>query len=299
MLGLGLNVVVGYAGLLDLGYVAFFAIGAYVYGMLASPKSVVLLASPGFGGITFWMGIPLAILAAALAGILLGIPVLRMRGDYLAIVTLGFGEIIRLLLLNLREITYGPGGLLDLPPPRLFGLNLGDPRGLLYLGLVGSVFIILVTSRLNNSRLGRAWIAMREDEAVAQAAGINLVGNKLQAFAFGAAFAGLGGILFAARQVNIFPDNFTLFVSIDVLSLIIIGGIGSIEGVILGSIALIGLPEVLRGVDEYRILAFGALLVVMMIVRPEGLLPSARRQRELHRADARAASLAAERPVGE
>jgi branched-chain amino acid transport system permease protein len=299
MLGLGLNVVVGFAGLLDLGYVAFFAIGAYVYGMLAAPNSIVLLSSPGFGGITFWVGIPLAIIGAAIAGILLGIPVLRMRGDYLAIVTLGFGEIIRLLLLNMREVTYGPRGLHNLPSPILFGLNLGDPRGLLYLGLVGSVIIVLITDRLNNSRLGRAWIAMREDEDVAQAAGINLVANKLQAFAFGAAFAGLGGILFAARQVNIFPDNFTLFVSIDVLSLIIIGGIGSIEGVILGSIALIGLPEVLRGVDEFRILAFGALLVIMMIVRPEGLLPSARRQRELHHADELAASLAAESPVGD
>jgi branched-chain amino acid transport system permease protein len=216
------------------------------------------------------------------AGILLGVPVLRMRGDYLAIVTLGFGEIIRLLLLNLRDYTGGPGGVLNVPSPVVFGIDLGNPKGILYLAMVFAIVVTFLTIRLRDSRLGRAWVALREDEDVAKAMGINLVAIKLLAFASGAGFAAVAGALYAARQVNIFPDNFTLLVSIDVLSLIIIGGMGSIEGVILGSIALIGLPEILRSVNEYRIVAYGALLVVMMILRPEGLLPSARRQRELH-----------------
>jgi branched-chain amino acid transport system permease protein len=281
VMGLGLNIVVGYAGLLDLGYVAFFGIGAYTFGLLSAPESYVLVNLPAFGGVTFWSGLPIAILAGAITGALLGIPVLRMRGDYLAIVTLGFGEIIRLLFLNLRDYTGGPGGVLNVPSPIVFGADLGDPKGIFYLGILFSGIVAFVTVRLRDSRLGRSWIALREDEDVAQAMGINLVAIKLLAFATGAAFAAAAGALYASRQVNIFPDNFTLLVSIDVLSLIIIGGLGSIEGVVLGSIALIGLPEILRSVNEYRIVAFGALLVVMMILRPEGLLPSARRQREL------------------
>jgi branched-chain amino acid transport system permease protein len=281
VMGLGLNVVVGYAGLLDLGYVAFFGIGAYAFGLLAAPESYVLVNLPAFGGVTFWIGLPIAILVGVITGVLLGIPVLRMRGDYLAIVTLGFGEIIRLLLLNLRDYTGGPGGVLNIPSPIVFGVDFGNPKGILYLGIIFSGIVAFITIRLRDSRLGRSWIALREDEDVAQAMGINLVAIKLLAFATGAAFAAGAGALYASRQVNIFPDNFTLLVSIDVLSLIIIGGIGSIEGVVLGSIALIGLPEILRTVNEYRIVAFGALLVLMMILRPEGLLPSARRQREL------------------
>jgi branched-chain amino acid transport system permease protein len=282
VMGLGLNVVVGYAGLLDLGYVAFFGIGAYTFGLLSAPESSILLNFPAFGGVSFWAGLPIAILVGVIAGVLLGIPVLRMRGDYLAIVTLGFGEIIRLLLLNLRDITGGPGGILDIPSPILSGLDLGNPKGILYLGLFFCVVATLMTTRLRDSRLGRSWIALREDEDVARAMGINLIAIKLLAFGTGAAFAAGAGALYASRQVNIFPDNFTLLVSIDVLSLIIIGGMGSVEGVVLGSIALIGLPEILRSVNEYRIIAFGALLVIMMILRPEGLLPSVRRQRELH-----------------
>jgi branched-chain amino acid transport system permease protein len=281
VMGLGLNVVVGYAGLLDLGYVAFFGIGAYAFGLLAAPESYVLVNLPAFNGVTFWIGLPIAILVGVITGILLGIPVLRMRGDYLAIVTLGFGEIIRLLLLNLRDYTGGPGGVLNIPSPIVFGIDFGNPKGILYLGIIFSGIVAFITIRLRDSRLGRSWIALREDEDVAQAMGINLVAIKLLAFATGAAFAAGAGALYASRQVNIFPDNFTLLVSIDVLSLIIIGGIGSIEGVVLGSIALIGLPEILRTVNEYRIVAFGALLVLMMILRPEGLLPSARRQLEL------------------
>ncbi len=281
VMGLGLNIVVGYAGLLDLGYVAFFGIGAYTFGLLSAPESYILVNLPAFGGVTFWSGLPIAILAGVITGVLLGIPVLRMRGDYLAIVTLGFGEIIRLLFLNLRDYTGGPGGVLNIPAPVVFGIDLGNPKGIFYLGMIFSSIVAFVTIRLRDSRLGRSWIALREDEDVAQAMGLNLVVIKLLAFATGAAFAAAAGALYASRQVNIFPDNFTLLVSIDVLSLIIIGGLGSIEGVILGSIALIGLPEILRSVNEYRIVAFGALLVVMMILRPEGLLPSARRQREL------------------
>lgn len=281
VMGLGLNIVVGYAGLLDLGYVAFFGIGAYTFGLLSAPESYILVNLPAFGGVTFWSGLPIAILAGVITGVLLGIPVLRMRGDYLAIVTLGFGEIIRLLFLNLRDYTGGPGGVLNIPAPIVFGIDLGNPKGIFYLGMIFSSIVAFVTIRLRDSRLGRSWIALREDEDVAQAMGLNLVVIKLLAFATGAAFAAAAGALYASRQVNIFPDNFTLLVSIDVLSLIIIGGLGSIEGVILGSIALIGLPEILRSVNEYRIVAFGALLVVMMILRPEGLLPSARRQREL------------------
>jgi branched-chain amino acid transport system permease protein len=281
-MGIGLNIVVGYAGLLDLGYVAFFGIGAYSYALLSAPESYVLVSIPGFYGFTFWGGLPIALLMGVAAGILLGVPVLRMRGDYLAIVTLGFGEIIRLLLLNLRDYTGGPGGVLNVPSPVVFGIDLGNPKGILYLAMVFAIVVTFLTIRLRDSRLGRAWVALREDEDVAKAMGINLVAIKLLAFASGAGFAAVAGALYAARQVNIFPDNFTLLVSIDVLSLIIIGGMGSIEGVILGSIALIGLPEILRSVNEYRIVAYGALLVVMMILRPEGLLPSARRQRELH-----------------
>ncbi|MCS6848385.1 MAG: hypothetical protein RMN52_11825 [Anaerolineae bacterium] len=290
MMGLGLNIVVGYAGLLDLGYVAFFAIGAYAYAFLSAPFS-----SPWFSQqlaawglptdqplLSFWQAIPVVMILAAIGGILLGTPVLRLRGDYLAIVTLGFGEIIRLFMLNLADLTNGPRGLLNLAPPTLFGYNLGNPRDIFILALLGTAVIAFVAFRLERSRIGRAWVAIREDEDAAQAMGVDLVRIKLMAFAIGATFAGVAGQLYAARQVNIFPDNFSLFVSIDALALIIVGGMGSIPGVVLGAITLKGLPEVLRGVDEYRIVLFAALLVVMMIVRPEGLLPSERRRMELH-----------------
>jgi len=297
MMGLGLNIVVGYAGLLDLGYVAFFAIGAYVYAFVSAPFSSPYISSllagmgisPDAPLLGYWSAIPLAIITAAIGGILLGIPVLRLRGDYLAIVTLGFGEIIRLFLLNLDELTNGPRGLLRIAQPTIFGAappdltSHLDAQGWIFLlAIFGSAVVAFVAIRLNDSRLGRAWVAMREDEDVAQATGVHLVQTKLLAFAIGAICAGLAGQLYAARQINIFPENFTLFVSIDALSLIIVGGMGSIPGVVLGALALKGLPEVLRGVDEYRIIVFAALLIVMMIVRPEGILPSARRRRELH-----------------
>ena len=297
MMGLGLNIVVGYAGLLDLGYVAFFAIGAYVYAFVAAPFSSPLISSMLTGmGISpdspllgYWSAIPLAMITAAIGGVLLGIPVLRLRGDYLAIVTLGFGEIIRLFMLNLGDLTNGPRGILQIAQPTVFGRPPSaltshlDAQGWIFLlAILGAALVAFVATRLNDSRLGRAWVAMREDEDVAQATGVHLVQTKLLAFAIGATFAGLAGQLYAARQINIFPDNFTLFVSIDALALIIVGGMGSIPGVVLGALALKGLPEVLRGVDEYRIVAFAILLIVMMIVRPEGVLPSDRRRRELH-----------------
>ncbi len=310
MMGLGLNIVVGYAGLLDLGYVAFFAIGAYIYAFVSAPFSSPyisgLLTGLGFPPdsplLGYWMALPLAMITAAIGGILLGIPVLRLRGDYLAIVTLGFGEIIRLFMLNLGELTNGPRGILEIAQPGLFGLTpeavsgglLSSQGWIFLLALVSSALIAFVAIRLNDSRLGRAWIAMQEDEDVAQATGVHLVRTKLLAFAIGATFAGLAGQLFAARQINIFPENFSLFVSIDALALIIVGGIGSPAGIVLGALALKGLPEVLRGVDEYRIVTFAALLVIMMIVRPAGILPSSRRRFEAAAEEAGAREIAPE-----
>ncbi|MBI4595889.1 MAG: ABC transporter ATP-binding protein [Candidatus Tectomicrobia bacterium] len=269
---MGLNVVVGFAGLLDLGYVAFYAVGAYLYALLASPK---------FGlHLSFWLMLPCSMAMAAVMGILLGIPVLRMRGDYLAIVTLGFGEIIRLVINNLDPLTGGPKGIWRIDPPKLFSLVFTSPWHFYYLTLAGCFFSYLIADRLNNSRIGRAWIAIREDEEAAGAMGMNLIKYKLMAFAVGASFAGLGGTIFAARQGSIFPADFSLMVSINVLCLIIIGGMGSIPGVIIGSVILIGLPEVLRSAQQYRLLLFGALLVAMMIFRPAGFIPAARRKME-------------------
>jgi len=221
------------------------------------------------------IGVIVGVIVAMLSGIMLGIPVLRLRGDYLAIVTLGFGEIIRLLFTNLRDYTGGPQGVLEIPRPLPAGAT--GPVGYLwmvYLVLFGVGVIAFFSTRLKQSRIGRAWSAMKSDEDIAQSMGINLVQTKLTAFAIGAAFAGLGGVLFAARQRNIYPNDFRLDVSIEVLSLVIIGGMGSIPGVIMGAIALIGVPEVLRELETYRILVFGALLVAMVILRPEGLLPA-------------------------
>jgi branched-chain amino acid transport system permease protein len=288
LMGLGLNIVVGMAGLLDLGYVAFYAIGAYTMALFSSPASSLATNWP------FWVVLPIALLMATLGGVLLGIPVLRLRGDYLAIVTLGFGEIIRVLLTSdvLKPYLGGPQGILETPSPVFFGTTLDDPRYLYYLILAASLVVIFISTRLGHSRIGRAWVAMREDEDVAQAMGVNLVASKLMAFATGAAFAGVGGAIFAARQGAIFPADFTIFISINVLCLIIIGGLASTPGVLVGALFLIGLPEVLREIDEFRILAYGAGLVVMMIVRPEGLLPSARRRMELHQEETMAAQAA-------
>jgi ABC-type branched-subunit amino acid transport system permease subunit len=276
LMGLGLNIVVGLAGLLDLGYVAFFAIGAYTTGLLTAPAPITIQ-------IGFWPAFILSIAFAAMAGILLGIPVLRMRGDYLAIVTLGFGEIIRVLIRSDMMAPYlgGPQGVRDIAGPTFFGISLANEKAYLYLIFLGIGLAIVFTNYLQNSRVGRAWMAMREDETVAQAMGINTLYYKLLAFATGAAFAGVGGALFAARNQYTGPDDHTLMVSINVLCLLIVGGMGSIPGVIVGAFVLKGLPEVLRELDLYRMLVFGALLVVMMIIRPEGLWPAARRRMEL------------------
>ncbi len=280
MMGLGLNIVVGLAGLLDLGYVAFFAVGAYTMGLLTSPAPLGL-------ELNFWIVVPIAITTAALAGILLGIPVLRMRGDYLAIVTLGFGEIIRILIKSdlLAPYLGGPQGVRDIAGPTLFGRPFNSEQIFLYLILLGILLVIFVTVQLQHSRVGRSWVAMREDETVAQAMGINTYKAKILAFAIGATFAGLGGVLFASRNQYTGPEDHNLMVSINVLSIVIVGGMGSIPGVILGAFALKGLPEILRQIEDYRILAFGGLLVVMMIWRPEGLWPAKRRALEIHPQD--------------
>ncbi len=277
LMGLGLNIVVGLAGLLDLGYVAFFAIGAYTAGLLTAPAPIPIQ-------IGFWPVLIISIVLAAFAGVLLGIPVLRMRGDYLAIVTLGFGEIIRVLIRSDMMTPYlgGPQGVRDIAGPSLFGIPFDSERAYLYLIIIGILLTILFTNYLQNSRVGRAWMAMREDETVAQAMGINTLMYKLMAFATGAAFAGLGGALFAARNQYTGPADHTLMVSINVLCLLIVGGMGSIPGVIIGAFVLKGLPEILRELELYRLLVFGGLLVVMMIIRPEGIWPAPRRMMELH-----------------
>lgn len=278
LLGLGLNIVVGFAGLLDLGYVAFFAIGAYTVGLLTAPEPHGLMWS-------FWAALPLGVVVAGLSGILLGIPVLRMRGDYLAIVTLGFGEIINRLAKSdvLTSFSGGPQGVKNITPG-LFGAEVSQANYnmyFMYLILVGIALVIFITYRLQNSRTGRAWMAMREDEDVAEATGVFTLKYKLLAFAIGAAFAGLGGALDASRLQFAGPESFTLMVSVNVLCIVIIGGMGSIPGVVVGALVLKGLPEILRELESYRMLFFGALLIFMMIVRPEGLWPSKRRQMEL------------------
>ena len=278
LMGFGLNIVVGFAGLLDLGYVAFFAIGAYTMGMLTSTGEL------GGAGMSFWAALPFCLIASVVAGVILGVPVLRMRGDYLAIVTLGFGEIIRILALSdwLKPFIGGAQGILMIPKPSIFGLRFLTPQSLYYLILICCLVAAFVSWRLRDARLGRQWMAMREDEDVAEASGIPLVKTKLLAFATGAAFAGLSGAIFASKLSSVFPHSFNLLVSINVLCLIIVGGIGSLPGVIVGAIFLIGLPEVLREFAEYRYLMYGALLIVMMLLRPEGLWPSAVHRRELH-----------------
>ncbi|MGQ9554132.1 MAG: branched-chain amino acid ABC transporter permease [Anaerolineae bacterium] len=277
LMGLGLNIVVGYAGLLDLGYVAFFAIGAYAMGLLTSPKAAADI------GLSFWLAWPLTMMVAATAGALLGVPVLRMRGDYLAIVTLGFGEITRILLLSdtFKSVLGGAQGIIEIPGPVLGGFSFVKPQHFYYLILLGCLVTVVISLRLADSRIGRAWMAMREDEDVAEATGINLVKYKLLAFALGASFSGIGGAIFASWVHAVFPNSFTLLVSINILSLIIVGGIGSIPGVILGAFVLVGLPEVLREFAEFRMLSFGALLVIMMLARPAGLWPAQSRRREL------------------
>jgi len=347
--------------LLDLGYVAFYAIGAYVYAFIASDQQhlevsqantimflivtaiavvpvivfggtyawnqrrerlgddeaesdqpqrkmsalwenqppllislglVVLAVGVAFGSTwilqeiglfegvgrasPFILGLGLAVMASAFTGVMLGFPVLRLRSDYLAIVTLGFGEIVSIGLENLEDITGGPFGAKSIPKPLPTPFSIQQANlVILYLAFVAAGMVTMLSLRLRSSRLGRAWTALRSDEDIAQAMGINLVNVKLLAFSIGASFAGLAGLLFAARESNIFPSSFSLQVSINVLAVVIIGGMGSVPGVIVGAIALVGLPEMLRPIQDYRTLAFGAVLVAMMLIRPGGLMPTA------------------------
>ncbi len=280
MLGWGLNIVVGLAGLLDLGYVAFYAIGAYSYALLAN-----------YFDWSFWICLPLAGMFAAISGILLGFPVLRLRGDYLAIVTLGFGEIIRVILLNWYEFTGGPDGISGIPRPSFFGLEFKrSSEGtfssffgldyssmhriifLYYLILALALLTNFITLRLRKLPVGRAWEALREDEIACRSLGINPTNTKLTAFAIGATFGGLAGSFFATRQGFISPESFTFIESAVILAIVVLGGMGSQIGVVLASVVLIGGTELFRDLEEYRMLAFGALMVGIMVWKPRGLL---------------------------
>jgi len=303
MLALGLNIVVGYAGLLDLGYIAFFAVGAYNYALLSSPQ---------FGlHWPVWIVLPMGALVACLFGVLLGAPTLRLRGDYLAIVTLGFGEIIRIFLNNLNapvNITNGPQGISLIDPVQSGGFSLGATQQILgitlpsvhlyyYLFLLFTLLVMFVSRRLENSRIGRAWMAIREDEVAAEAMGINTRNIKLLAFAMGATFGGLSGGLFAGFQGFVSPESFGLMESIMILCMVVLGGMGNIAGVVLGSVLLALLPEAFRhgagplqqmlfgrmlvDPESLRMLLFGLALIMVMLVRPAGLWPSSQRRREL------------------
>ncbi|WP_269494162.1 ABC transporter permease subunit [Castellaniella sp. S9] len=305
MLSLGLNIVVGFAGLLDLGYIAFYAVGAYVWAMLASPH---------FGlHLPFWVIIPAGLVLAAFFGAMLGAPTLKLRGDYLAIVTLGFGEIVRIFMNNLDapiNITNGPQGINRVDTfsvagfsfgrsEQILGFRITGPEKYYYLLLLLTILIVIVCARLQNSRIGRAWEAVREDEIAAKAMGINTRNIKLLAFSMGATFGGLAGAMFASMQGFVSPESFSLTESILVLCMVVLGGMGNIPGVILGALLLSIFPEVLRAVvvplqqaafgevvldpDGIRMLMFGFALVLVMIFRPAGLWPSAVRRRELAR----------------
>lgn len=294
LLGLGLNIVVGLAGLLDLGYVGFYAVGAYTYAMLHE-----------FAGLGFWACLPIAGAMAALFGFLLGFPVLRLRGDYLAIVTLGFGEIIRILLRNWTEWTGGPNGISGIDKPTLFGLefnrrasegaqtfheffgidyNAGHKVIFLYLiALCLALIALFVINRLLRMPVGRAWEALREDEVACRSLGLNPTTIKLSAFTLGASFAGFAGVIFAARQGLVSPESFTFIESAIILVIVVLGGMGSQLGVILAAVVMILLPEIAREFDEYRMLLFGGLMVLMMIWKPQGLIPMTRPHMEVQR----------------
>ena len=287
LMALGLNIVVGLAGLLDLGYVAFFAVGAYTMALLTSP------ISPRWAPmLSWWEAFPFVIIACMIAGLFVGTPVIRMRGDYLAIVTLGFGEIVRLTLLSDWMSAYfgGAQGIRNVPGIPVFGneINATSP-GLMIYAVIFFVFVaVYITWRVQDSRLGRAWAAIREDEDIAEAVGVDTVKAKLLAFITGATLAGFAGALFAAKVGSVFTNSFEILVSIIILVIVIVGGMGSIPGVAAGALVLVGilggpnLPGLLQELGEYKLLIYGALLVFMMLRRPEGLIPSARRARELH-----------------
>ena len=271
LMALGLNVAIGLAGLFDLGYVTNFAVGAYLMGVLTSegPQAI--------GPFNFWLILPVSLVAAMFTGFLLALPVIRMRGDYLAIATLGFGEIIRLLALSdwLAPLIGGAQGVLFIPKPRAFGFALQTPQQLYYVILAACALVLFVSHRLNRSRTGRQWMAIREDETVAKAMGIDVTWVKTLAFTLSAASGGLSGAIFASKLGTIFPHSFQLLISINVLAIIIVGGMASIPGIAVGSLVLIGVPELLREFSEYRYLFYGILLILMTLYRPAGLIPVA------------------------
>jgi branched-chain amino acid transport system permease protein len=281
LMGLGLNIVVGYAGLLDLGYVAFFAVGAYATGVLTAAANSGSTLHPG---LNFFEAIPIVIVIAVITGLLIGAPVLRLRGDYLALVTLGFGEIARVLVTSdwLKPLLGGAQGLIAIPAPSIGGVSFRDPRPFYYLALAFCLVAIFVAWRLSDSRVGRAWSAMREDEQVAEAMGVSTVKYKLLAFATGAAIGSMSGALFAVQIGSLSPASFTVLVSITALAIVILGGMGSIPGVVLAAFALIGIPGFLTEFQQYQLLIYGAVLIGIMILKPEGLIPNVRRSRELH-----------------
>jgi branched-chain amino acid transport system permease protein len=275
-LGLGLNIVVGLAGMLDLGYIAFYGVGAYTYALLNLHF-----------GISFWVTLPFAGMLACIAGCLIGYPTLRMRGDYLAIVTLGFGEIVRIILNNWMTLTNGPNGILGVKAPSIYWpsfdggfsfevLYLRKLQYLYYIALALAIVTVIAVRHLNYSRIGRAWESIREDETAAELMGVNTFLLKLLAYAMGALFAGLAGAFFCARMRFVSPESFTFLESAMVLSMVVLGGMGSIPGIILGAAALIVLPEVFREFETYRMLAFGLAMIVMMLFRPAGLIPAKR-----------------------
>ena len=288
LLALGLNIVVGLAGILDLGYVAFFAVGGYTAAIMTSPSS------PGLSPeLPWWVAIFVVIFMAIVAGLFIGAPVIRMRGDYLAIVTLGFGEIIRLTVRSdwASGFTGGAQGILSIPGADIFGVVTvkgTDPQQVLYLVMAFVAIAIYVSWRLENSRIGRAWMAVREDESVAEAMGINTVNAKLQAFVVGAILASFSGAIFAAKVGSVFESSFKILVSIVILVIVIVGGMGRIAGVAAGALVLVGIlggpnqPGLLAEFSEFKLLIYGALLIWMMLKRPEGLIPNVRRSRELH-----------------
>ena len=265
ILCLGLNIVVGFAGLLDLGYAAFFAVGAYTTGILTSHY-----------GWNFWLTIPAAVVFSIMAGVIIGGPTLRLRSDYLAIVTLGFGEITRIIARNLKDITGGASGLIGINRPSIFGLELYQIHHYYYAFCVLVLLALFVSYRLQHSRLGRAWQYVREDEDAAEAMGIDRVAIKLYAYVIGAVFAGVAGCFFAAKMTAISPETFQFMQSATILMAVVLGGMGKIPGMIVGALALVLFPEVFREIGSMRMLVFGVVLVLMMIFRPQGIWPERR-----------------------
>lgn len=265
ILAIGLNVIVGFTGLLNLGFAAFYAIGAYTYALF----NVKL-------GLGFWQSLPFSIGLTALSGFILAVPALRLKGDYLAIVTLGFGEIIHLVINNWDSLTNGPNGISGIDVPYVFGMSMGGLNKFYYITLFAVMFAYIVVKRIRLSRIGRAWIAIREDEIGASTTGINTTRFKLYAFAFGSLWAGLAGALFAAKMQFVSPESFTFVESVLILSMVILGGLGNIKGVIIGAVIMVILPELLREVQSYRMLVLGIGLIAMMVFRPQGLLSGIR-----------------------